>query len=317
VNLPTYLLRKLAGAVPLLIGVTLLSFTLMVYFGPDVAQLLVGRNATAEELAAARQALGYDQAFALRYLHYLRDLVTLDFGASATTGEPVADILLRSLPVTLVLVTPGFVLGNLLGLASALLAAFHRERWPDRAITAAATAAMSISFLIVAILCQVAFSSNEGLGLFPVRGWRVDGLASYLYHVTVPTLALTFATWGFNTRFYRAVLVEELDQHYVLTGLAFGAPRGVLLVGAVLRNAAIPIITRLLFSIPLVVLSASLVLERYFGIPGLGEVTYTAVTSGNQPVLKAVVSLSALAFVLLQALADGLYGVLDPRVTRE
>jgi peptide/nickel transport system permease protein len=107
-----------------------------------------------------------------------------------------------------------------------------------------------------------------------------------------------------------------MDHDYVRTSLAFGTPRGTLLVGDVLRNAAIPIVTRVLFSIPLIVLSGSLVLEQYFGIPGAGEVTYTAVTSGNQPVLKAVVALSALAFILMQTLADGLYALLDPRVTR-
>lgn len=312
-GLAAYVLRKAVASLPLLLGVTLLSFTLMVYFGPDLSQLLVGRNATAEELEAARRALGYDQPFLVRYLDYLRELVTLDFG-NAFSGEPVARLLARTLPVTLALVLPGFVLGNAAGLALALTAARWYRRWPDRLVTVLATATMSVSFLIVVIVCQVAFSSTDGLGWFPVRGWRVWDAWSYLQYVTVPTLALTVAAIGYNTRFYRSALVAELERDHVRTALAYGAPRWRTVSRDVLRNAAIPIVTRMLFSLPVLVISGSLVLEQYFGIPGIGQATYQAITSGDQPVLKAVVSVAAVAFVLLQVAADALYALLDPRV---
>ncbi|MEO0975584.1 MAG: ABC transporter permease, partial [Pseudomonadota bacterium] len=171
-----------------------------------------------------------------------------------------------------------------------------------------------VSFLIVVIVFQLLFSSRDGLNWFPVQGWIVDNLADYLYYVTVPTLALIFTTVGYNARFYRAVLVEELSQDYVRTAQAYGAPPFAVLVRDALRNCTIPIATRVVFSIPLVVVSGSLVLEQYFGIPGVGEATHEAIQGGDQPVLNAVVVLTAVSFILLQTLADLLYGILDPRV---
>jgi len=133
--------------------------------------------------------------------------------------------------------------------------------------------------------------------------------------VTVPTLAIVFVSLGYNTRFYRAVIVEEMNRDHVRTARAFGTPPIKLLFRNVLRNAAIPIITRIMFSIPLVVISGSLLIESYFGIPGVGKVTYDAITTGDQPILKAVVGATAVLFVLTLIATDVMYKVIDPRVS--
>ena len=308
-------LRKLAGGIPLVLGVTLISFVLMVYYGPDLTYTLLSKNPTAEEIARVRAQLGYDQPFWWRYLDYLRELVTLDFGHSFSSGERVTSLLARTLPVSLALLAPGFVLGNLLGIGLGLLAAWHRGGWIDKAIMAFSVIGMSISFLVVIVAFQAVFGVI--LGWFPVRGWNVHDLPSYLYHVTVPTLASVFVALGYNTRFFRAVLVEELGRDHVRTARAFGAGPLSLMTKNVLMNAMIPIVTRVLFSIPLVVVSGSLLIESYFGIPGIGKATFDAITSGDQPVLKAVVGLTALLFVVLLIAADVLYTWLDPRVSLE
>jgi peptide/nickel transport system permease protein len=147
-----------------------------------------------------------------------------------------------------------------------------------------------------------------------VRGWDVYGLTDYVYHVTVPTLAIVFVTLGYNTRFYRAVVVEELGRDHVRTARAYGAGAAEILCKHVLKNSLIPIITRVMFSIPSIVIAGSLLVEAYFGIPGAGKATYDAIVTGDQAVLKAVVGVTAALFVLIIIVNDILYRVVDPRV---
>jgi peptide/nickel transport system permease protein len=309
-----YALRKTAQGLLLILGVTLVSFILMVWFGPDQTYTLIGKNATPEQIEEVRRQLGYDLPFARRYSNYLAELFTLDLGASNASGEQVGSILKRTVPITLALMIPGFVLGNLLGIALGLAAAWRRGRWIDRLITGLSVTGMSISFLVVIIVFQVLLSTPYGLNLFPVRGWQVVDPGSYLRYVTVPTLSLIFVTLGYNTRFYRAVFVEESGRDHIRTARAYGASTATILWRHVLKNSMVPIITRIMFSIPLVVISGSLLIESYFGIPGVGKVTFDAITSGDQPVMKAVVGLTAVAFVVIQVLTDFVYKLVDPRI---
>ena len=310
-----FALRKITQGLLLILGVTLISFVLMVWFGPDQTYNLIGKNATPGQITEVRHELGYDKPFALRYAGYLEQLFTLNLGASNSSGEPVRSILKRTIPVTLALMIPGFVLGNLLGIALGLLSAQQKGRRIDRLITGLSVTSMSISFLVIIILLQVLLSTPYGLNLFPARGWQVSDPGSYLRYVTVPTLSLVIVTLGYNTRFYRAVFVEESGRDHIRTARAFGASTATILWKHVLKNSMVPIITRVMFSIPLVVISGSLLLESYFGIPGVGKITFDAITSGDQPVLKAVVGLTAVAFVLIQILTDFIYKLVDPRIT--
>jgi len=309
-----YPLRTLLHGILLVLGVTFISFLLMVWFGPDQSYTLLGKNATVEQIAEVRHELGYDQPFLKRYADFLVQLATLDLGSSNSSGERVGSMLARSVPVTLALMLPGFLLGNLLGIALGLKAAQRRGRWSDRLISGLSITGMSLSFLIIIIALQVLLSTPHGLNLFPVRGWQVTDLPSYLRYVTVPTIALLVVTLGYNTRFYRAVFVDEFGKDHIRTAQAFGASPMTIMWKHVLKNGLVPIITRILFSIPLIVISGSLLIESYFGIPGVGKVTFEAITNGDQPVLKAVVALTAVAFVVIQVTADLLYRLVDPRV---
>ncbi len=310
-----YAARKLIAGLPLLVGVTLISFMLMVYFGPDKTYELLGKNPTRQQIEEVRHELGYDRPFFVRYTQYLRELATLDFGNSDSTGEKVSNLLGRTIPVSLALELPGFILGNLLGIVLALTAAYYRGRWPDKLIMGMAVIGMSISFLIVIFAFQILFCTSYGLDWFPVQGWGADTLRQYLTYVAVPTLATVFVTLGYNTRFYRAVIVEEMNRDHVRTARAFGTPPARLLYRNILKNCAIPIITRIMFTIPSVVIGGALLIETSFGIPGVGKVTYEAIVSGDQPVLKAVVGLTAALFVITLLVTDILYRAVDPRVS--
>jgi peptide/nickel transport system permease protein len=311
-----YFIRRLLYGIPLVLGVTFISFLLMVYFGPDKTYELLGKNPSVEQIAEVRHTLGYDQPFISRYAGYLRELITFDLGLSDSSGEPVADILVRTLPVSIALVVPGFVLGNLFGLALGLLAAWHRGKWLDRLVMGGSVVGMSISFLVIIIGLQILLCTPYGLNLFPVRGWQVFDLSSYLYYVTVPTLAMVLVTLGYNTRFYRAVMADELEREHIHAARAYGASPARLLFSHALKNSLIPVLTRIMFSIPFIIISGSLLLESYFGIPGIGLVTFNAITSGDQPILKAVVGLTGVLFVVALTVNDLLYSLVDPRVAK-
>ena len=176
-----YSLRKLIAGIPLVLGVTLIRFLLIVYFGPDKTYDLLGKNPTVEEIAEVRSQLGYDRPFVPRYLEYLREVVTFDFGNSESNDEKVSDILARTIPVSIALALPGFILGNLLGVMFALVAAYFRGHWIDKFIMAFAAVGMSISFLIAIIGFQILLSSSDGLDLFPgciidnTKVWNLTG----------------------------------------------------------------------------------------------------------------------------------------------
>jgi peptide/nickel transport system permease protein len=309
-----FLLNRLLYGMALMLGVSLLSFTLMVWFGPDQTYELLGKNPDEAQVAELRETLGYNRPFVVRYGSWLGDMLHGDLGRSNRNGEAVSELLARTLPVTLLLVLPGFLLGNLCGLLLGMAAAWYRGGLLDRMVLAGSVAGLSLSFLVIIIVLQILLCTPYGLNLFPARGWRVSGLDSYLLHVAVPTLALILVSIGYNTRFYRAVILEELGREHIRTALAFGASPAELLFRNALRNGLVPIITRLLYSIPLVVVSGSLLLETYFGIPGVGKITFDAITSGDQAVLLAVVTLTAVLFVAVQIVAEAGCRLADPRL---
>lgn len=310
-----YLIRKLIYGVPLLFGVTLISFFLMVYFGPDQTYLLLGKNPTQADIDNIRHQLGYDLPIYIRYLNYLEEIISFDFGASSSTHESISSIFRRAIPVSIAVSVPGFLIGNIVGIVLALWAAAYRGCWQDKIIMMFSVTGMSISFLIVIIGFQIIFCSSNGLNWFPVQGWDVDSISSYFYYVTVPTISSSFVALGYNTRFYRAVLLEELNREHVRTARAYGCHPVRLYLKHVLMNSLLPILTRLIFTIPFVLIGGSLLIESFFGIPGMGGVTYNAITSGDLPILKAVVSVSAILYVLILTLTDLLYSVVDPRVS--
>ena len=310
-----YCIRKLIYSVPLLFGVTLISFILMVYFGPDQTYNLLGRNPTIEEINEVRHQLGYDKSFVVRYMEYVYQVFTFDFGYSDSTGEKVTSILSKTIPVSMMLQLPGFILGHLIGIGLALFAAQNRGRLIDKLVMSSSVVGMSISYLIVIIMTQLIFCSSYGLNLFPVYGWEVNSFSNYVYYITVPTISAVFVSVGYNTRFYRAILVEETTRDHIRTAKAFGHNPTTILIKYVLKNAMIPIITRIIFSIPFVVVGGSLLLESYFGIPGVGLVTYDAITTGDLPVLKAVIVLVTFLFIAVISIVDVLYRCVDPRIS--
>jgi peptide/nickel transport system permease protein len=261
---------------------------------------------------------------------FLMEIVTFDFGNSISSGEKVSSILKESVPVSILVALPAFILSNVIGILLALLAASHRGKLWDKAIMVFAAIGMSISFLMVVIAFQVIFCTSYGLNWFPVQGWvepppdypdATTGETFYYYwyyywsYVAVPTMCSVFVALGYNTRFFRAVIVEELNRDYVRTARAYGVRNWKIMVKHVLRNAMIPISTRIIITIPFVIIAGNLVVEKFFGIPGVGLITYDAITSGDLPIVKAVVTCTAVLYVMALIFTDIIYKVIDPRTS--
>ena len=286
----------------------------MVYFGPEQTYTLLGKNPTQEDLDNIRRQLGYDLPFIERYIQYLWEIFSFDFGYSASSNERVIDILAKTVTVSIMVSLPGFLLGNGMGVCLALFAANFRGLWQDKLVMFFSVAGMSVSLLIVIIAFQTIFCSSYGLNWFPVQGWEVQNAFDYLHYVTVPTLATSFVAVGYNTRFFRSVLVEEMESDHVRTMRAFGMHPIWILFFHVLKNSLIPILTRIIFTVPYVLIGGSILIESFFAIPGVGGITYDAITSGDLPIMKAVISISTLLYVGVLVLTDLLYRLVDPRV---
>ncbi len=305
-----FILRRLWQMVPTMLGVVLLLFWLFNWVGGDPAYILAGKMSDANEIANIRRQLGLDQPYHVQLGIFIRQIVTLDFGTAWSTGEPVAQILASRLGPSLTVLIPLTVLDTLLGVALALAIAFVRGSLTDRAVMVACTVAMSVSILVYIIVFQYGLAYR--LGLFPVQGWG-NGLGENLHYAMLPILIGLVVALAPTLRLYRSFVLDEVDQDYVRTARAKGLPERRIRYLHVLRNAAIPIITHVLANLPALLIGAFL-LERFFGIPGIGREIILAVERSDFPVIKAVTVYVALATMLFNLLADLLYQAVDPRV---
>jgi peptide/nickel transport system permease protein len=305
----TFLFRRLAHALATLFGITLLIFALFHWVGGNPALRIVGKNATAVEIARVSRQMGFDRPFWTQYLDYLGDLLRLDFGRSWETKQRVSEMIFDGLGPSMSLVLPAFLIATLVALTVALVAALYRNRWPDRLLVTLAVAGMSLSILAFIIGAQYLLAFK--VGWFPISGWE-PGFRG------VPFLVLPVAIWvaaslGSSVRFYRAVFLEEIRREYVLTARAKGLAWPRILSRHVLPNAMIPVLTHLVMELPML-FTGSLLLENFFGIPGLGNISISAINASDLPVIKAMTFIGAVIYLGANILGDILYAVVDPRV---
>jgi peptide/nickel transport system permease protein len=309
--MPAFILRRLWQMLPTMLGVVLLVFVLFNWVGGDPAYLLAGKMSSAEAIANIRRQLGVDEPYHVQLFIFLKQIVTFDFGQSWATGETVGHILASRLGPSLTVLVPLTVLETLLGIALALAVAFVRGSLTDRAVMVACTAAMSVSILVYIIVFQYGLAYK--LGLFPVQGWGDSFLDNLLRYAPLPILIGLAVSLAPTLRLYRTFVLDEAGQDYVRTARAKGMPERRVLWVHVLRNAAIPIITHVMANLPGLLIGAFL-LERFFGIPGIGREVILAVERSDFPVIKAITVYVAAATMVFNLLTDLLYRAVDPRV---
>jgi len=306
-----YILRRLWQMLPTMLGVVLLVFILFNWVGGDPAYILAGKMSSAESIANIRRQLGVDQPYYVQLGIFLKQIVTFDFGQSWATGEAVSSILTTRLGPSLTVLVPLTILETLIGIALALVVAFVRGSLLDRAVMIACTVGMSISILVYIIVFQYVFAYQ--LGLFPVQGWGNSFWENLLRYSTLPILIGLAVTIAPTLRLYRTFVLDEVNQDYVRTARAKGLGEGRVMWVHVLRNAAIPIITHVMANLPALLIGAFL-LERFFGIPGIGREVILAVERSDFPVIKAITVYVAAATMVFNLLTDLLYQAVDPRV---
>ena len=306
-----FILRRLWQMLPTMAGVVLLVFLLFNWVGGDPAYILAGKMSDAEAIANIRRQLGVDQPYHVQLWIFVKQILTFDFGNSWATGEPVSRMITSRLGPSLTVLVPLTILETVFGVALALAIAFVRGSLTDRAVMIACTVGMSISILVYIIVFQYGLAYK--LGLFPVQGWGASLGENLLRYATLPILIGLSVSIAPTLRLYRSFVLDEVGQDYVRTARAKGLPERRIMWVHVLRNAAIPIITHVMANLPALLIGAFL-LERFFGIPGIGREVILAVERSDFPVIKAITVYVAAATMLFNLLTDLMYQAVDPRV---
>jgi peptide/nickel transport system permease protein len=304
-----YVARRLWEVVPTTFGILLLTFILFNVVGGSPAETVLGKNATAEAIAAFNSKWGYDKPLVWstdsQFVNFITSLAKGDLGYSLEMNEPVKDILLRGVGPSLSLTVPILLGGTILALMLAMLAAACRGRALDKAVLVGSTVLMSVNYVVWVLLGQFLLSYKAGV--FPVWGYESA------FHLVLPVFIGVFSSLGTDVRFFRTAILDEAYRPYVLTARAKGLARPVVMMRHILPNALIPIVTYVSLSIPWL-FTGSLLLESFFGIPGLGSVSINAIHSADMAVVRAVVVVGALLYQFVNLATDLLYAALDPRV---
>ena len=304
-----YIARRLLLAIPTLIGITLITFLLLGVAAGDPAKALVSMKGGEYQIEQARRETGTDKPLHIQYLRFLGETFTLDFGDSWVKNRPVSDLILEGIGPSASVTVPAFFLATLIAIALALLCAFYRDSLVDRLTVISAVAWLSVSSLAYIIFGQywVGYRWN----LLPVFGFE-SGPQGIVFLI-LPWLIWVAISVGSDVRFFRTVMLEEMGKDYVRTAAAKGVPTRSILFKHILKNAMIPIITRVVIAFPFLFVG-SLLLERFFGIPGVGYLSIEAVTTNDYPVIKALVVYSGILYILFTIISDVLYALVDPRV---
>jgi len=315
-----YFLRRSAWGAATVLGVLLFLFALffLVTEPQDVARRALGEKAPPEAIAQWLTNHGYDKPAVWNPAHpldtrlaeHLRRMLFFEFGRSDADDVPIAQRLRAGVGPSLSLTVPLFALGLPLALSLALLVAFFRETYIDRAGVVLCVLAMSVSMLIYILGGQ--FVLGRVLRWFPISGFDPDP-GVLLRFVALPVFVGLLAGIGADVRFYRTVFLEESGRDYVRTARAKGAGDARVMARHVLPNALIPVLTNVVVEIPFL-FTGSILLESFFGIPGLGSITVDAIAANDFATLRVMVYLGALLFIAGQVLTDVAYTLVDPRV---
>ena len=306
--------RRVAQSVIVLLGVTLVVFTLIHLVPGDPVRIGLGTRFTPAIYAALRHRAGLDKPLAVQYFSYLGHALTGDLGVSFQTGEPVTQILFQRLPATLSLAVTGLIIGVLIAFPLGVLAAVRHDTWLDSMARVVSQLGVSVPDFFIGILLILAFTGTAGD--LPPSGYvsLTDNPVEWGRHVLLPALAVGLGAASILSRFIRTAVLEELGRDYVRTADAKGIPAATVLRRHVMRNAFVPVLT--VVGVQLAsLLGGVIVVEVLFAWPGLGLLTYQAVEERDYPVLQGTVLLIAAIFLVVNLLVDLLYAVIDPRIS--
>ncbi len=310
------LVRRLLGAVPVLLLVSLITFGMIHLIPGDPAVAIAGMSATPDQIAAIRLNLGLDQPLLSQLWHWYGNLLHGDLGRSLLLGQPVVQATMQRLPVTLALSAYAMVLTLLLGLVSGIVAALRQNTWIDQAAMVLAMLGISIPSFYLGLLMIILFAVD--LRWLPTGGYipLTQDPLGWLATSTMPAVALALLLAGLLARITRSTMLEVLRQDYIRTARAKGLANRTVVVKHALANALIPITTVLGIIVSLLI-SGSVVVETLFSIPGIGQLLTEAVLHRDYPMVQGGLLITTALLVLVNIGVDVCYALLDPRVRYE
>jgi peptide/nickel transport system permease protein len=311
-----YLVRRLLGAIPLLLVITAMVFALM-QLAPGGPLAVYGENPylRAEDLEAIKRSMGLDKPPAVQYLYWLKEVAQLNFGHSLFTGRPVLEMIGERLPATLILMSASMLFSLLIGVILGVISAIRQYSKFDFTVTTMAFVGYSLPPFWFGIVLMIVFAST--LQWLPAGGFADYGQEgnplNVLAHLILPAAMLSIlhiATWS---RYTRSSMLEVIRQEYIRTARAKGLDEWNVIVRHGLRNGLIPVVTVVALSLPSL-FAGAIMTETIFTWPGVGRLFFDALTKSDYPVLMAILTISASLVVIANLLADLVYALLDPRI---
>ena len=300
-----YVVGRLLWIVPVLLGVSLLVFSIMKLVPGDVAQVIAGMDGTAEDVELIRRSLGLDRPVYEQYLTFLVNSLQGDFGRSAVTKRPVADEIASRIGPTAELAIAAFLVALVVGLPAGVISATKRYSIWDTLATLIALIGVSMPVFWLGLMLMLLFSVT--------LGWLPSSGAGTLAQLVLPALALGSASTAIIARQTRSGMLEVLSQDYVRTARAKGLTEKVVMLRHALKNALIPTITVAGLQVGYL-MGGAVLAETVFARPGLGRLLVDSIARRDIPVVQTTIMLLSITFVLVNLVVDLLYVKLDPRI---
>jgi len=308
-----YIRKRLLLMIFVLIGVTLIIFSMIHLVPGDPAFLILGDRATEEKAAELRHQLGLDQSLPLQYWHFISGLLHGNFGMSLLYRQPVNDLVVRRIPVTFFLTGYAMVLTAIITVPISLWAATHKNKLSDHLIRAGFLFALTTPSFWLGILLILLFSLR--LHLFPVAGYG-ENFPQHLRYLFLPSLTLALNLSAVLIRNLRNGIINTLDSDFVRTARAKGLGNRTVLIAHVLRNALVSTVS--IFGLQFgALIGGTVVIETIFAIPGMGQLLFTSITARDYPVVQAITVITAFLVIVVNLIVDLSYSFLDPRVSYE
>jgi ABC-type dipeptide/oligopeptide/nickel transport system permease component len=300
-----YALQRLLSMIPLLLGVSLLVFSMIHLTPGDPVRLMLGEDASREDIDRIRHELGLDRPLPQQFASYIGRLVKLDLGTSLRSRQPVAQELLGRARPSLELALSAMVVATVLGVLLGVVAALKKGTWIDTAAMVTAVTGVSAPTFWVGLIFILVFAVR--LNWFPSSG------RGTFAHLVLPAMTLGVHYAASIARVTRASMLDVIGEDYVRTASAKGLPDRRVVIHHALRNALLPIVTLIGLQLG-ALLGGSVVVETVFAWPGVGRLTIDAIRHRDYPVIQAAILFMATAFALVNLAIDLLYARLDPRI---
>lgn len=305
-----YIIKRILQVIPVIIGVTLILFTLMYVIPEDPAQLILQKGATEEALANLRAKMGIDKPLYVQYWRYIRQLAQGDLGTSYRYRRSVNSILAEHYPNSIRLALAAIVIEIIIGIIAGIISAIKKYSFWDVLVTVSTTLAVCIPVFWLGMMLQVAFGLK--LSILPISGMGDGSIKFYI----LPAITLASVSTAFVARMTRSSMLEVLSNDYITTAYAKGLSQFRVIGKHALKNALIPVVT--LIGIDLGALMGGAILtETVFSWPGIGRTIYLAILQRDAPVVIGGTIVLVLIFVFINLVVDIIYAVLDPRIRYE